>query len=128
MSPGPATSPGLQSPDPEHSVDSQQLDPDPDRMNVDPVPTATIPPLCNGLETDLDTSTSPLPGLSPPSSPVAPQQSNSVTTRVVPTQLPLAVATKGTFDIKGIHGTFVNKTTVRYWKDIPGGEKWVAMV
>ena len=86
----------------------------------------------NEPEINPDTGCSPPLNPSPPSHHNTPQQPNSPTTQAEPptafTRLPAAVAVEGTFDIKGVHGKFINKTTARYWKGIPGGEKWICMV
>ena len=151
MSPNPTTSPN---PDSEDTADHQS--PSPIHMDVDPIPTVTNPPsnappyafdtapettLSPSLDpnlatdesrSDLHTGSLSLPDPGPLPLCDVPQQPCSLTTQaklpVAFTQLLAAVVVEGTFDIKGIHGKFINKTTAWYWKDIRGGDKWISML
>ena len=155
MSLGPTTPPGPQSPDP-------------NRMDMDPVPAVTAPAsdsplsipdptseitLSPSLDLDIatryglgatpdtdnssildtndlsvpDTSDSSVPDLDllPPRD--ASQQLSSDSLMIV-SQLPVATAVEGTFDIKGVHGKFITAATIQFWENILGGEKWIKMV
>lgn len=148
-------SPDLEHPNPGHTASDQPLIIDHNFMDVDRVPAVTVLPLDNPpyvpdlatettlsppldkdlitdeFGTDLNTDGSSLPDPNHPSLNV-PQQPNFLTTRVKPptvfTQPPATVAMNITLDIKGVHGKFINKAAIRYWKDIPGGGKWISML
>ena len=136
------------------TANHQPSSPDHDSMDVDPVHTVTnsssnIPPhvpntapettpsppldpdlVADESGTDLSTGGPSLPDPSPPSPRDVPQQPSSLATQAklpsASTQLPAAV--KSTFDVKGVHGRFITKTTARYWKDVRGGKKWISML
>lgn len=89
--------------------------------------------ITDALQPDLGDGISLLTDPGPPSprngphqfSPDPPTQTESA---AVSSQPSAAVPIKGAFNIKGVHGGFINKATVQYWNSIPGGEKWVNMV
>lgn len=152
---GSIVSPDLEYPNPGYTANDQPPILNHDFMDVDHVPTVTVlpsdnppyvpnlatetvlsPPLdpdliTNEFGTDLNTDGSSLPDSNPPSL-NTPQQPNSPTTQtkfsLVFTQPPAAVVVKVTLDIKGVYGRFINKAVVRYWKDVPGSEKWISML
>lgn len=101
-------------------------------MDVDLVPAVATPPSNNPPFAPIVISDVAPLSLSDPDIATSPQQPESPIAQTESPEDPAdfsgAVAVEGTFDIKGVHGSFINKTTVRYWKGIPGGEKWISMV
>jgi len=78
--------------------------------------------------TDMNTDYGPLlshngPQQPPPNSPTVQAESPTALT-----QLTVAAAVGGVFDIKGVHGGFITEATIQYWEDTLGGEKWIKMV
>ena len=102
---------------------------------TDPLPVDTA--FRNMSETPLRLPSPFLDGSSsgPPSAPLPAANSLHTTSpcSATPAKTPLAqpsLASAGNnaFDLTGVCGDFISKSTREYWESVPGGEKWVAMV
>ena len=97
----------------------------------DPSYTSEIPPQTPPSFRD-DHDCNPPPALSPPvCSPAEssiPSCSSTPTPETILPQPLLACTGSGTFDLTGIHGSFISEDTRAYLESVPGGEEWVSLV
>jgi hypothetical protein len=86
----------------------------------------------SGIDPTTNDLSPPAPNLPPsrdgPQQPLLDSSADQAESPAAFIQLPAVVTVKGTFDIEGVHGDFISKTTVQYLEGIPGGAKWINMV